>query len=159
MKNIQRLAIALGLLGILFINSALAQGGVPPQFGIGNNRGHNRINMYDAKTVTTINGVILSITKTPSRNPEYSGVILSVKTDTDTIDVRIGPSSYIDKQDVKLNQNDKITIKGSRITVGGKASIIAAQITKDGKTMELRNENGVPLWSNPNQNPNQNTNK
>jgi hypothetical protein len=158
MRKIQMLAISMALLGVLFVNSAFAQGGAPPQMGTGMsngmNRGQNRMKMYDVNTVVTINGTILSITKTPSKNPAFSGVIMSVKTGTDTIDVRLGPSSYIDKQDVKLAQNDKITIKGSKLTFGSKSSIVAAEITKDGKTMELRNANGIPLWVNPNQNMN-----
>lgn len=38
-------------------------------------------------------------------------------------------------------------VRGSRITFEGKPAIIAAEVTKDGRTLQLRGTNGVPVWA------------
>ena len=41
---------------------------------------------------------------------------------------------------------DRVEVKGSRITFQGKPAIIAAEITKDGQTLTLRDASGMPVW-------------
>ena len=98
---------------------------------------------YDPKTVETLQGKVLSVEKTQERG---RGVHLMLQTDQETIAVHLGPSWYIDKQMPKIETNDTITVTGSRITVGGKPAIIAAQVKKGNETLKLRDENGLPVW-------------
>ena len=100
---------------------------------------------YDPKTVETVQGKVLSVEKTPSKGRGY-GVHLTLQTDKETIPVHLGPSSYIDKQTPKIETNDTITVTGSRVTVGGKTAIIAAQVKKGNKGLKLRDDNGIPVW-------------
>jgi hypothetical protein len=101
---------------------------------------------YDPKTVETIEGKVLSIERTtPAKNQGY-GVHLMLQTDKETIAVHLGPSRYIDKQTPKIEVNDAITVTGSRIIVGGKPAIIAAQVKKGNDILKLRDENGIPAW-------------
>jgi len=51
------------------------------------------------------------------------------------------------KQDIKIETKDKIEVKGSRITFEGKQAIIAAKVKKGKEMLELRNEDGFPVWS------------
>lgn len=76
-----------------------------------------------------------------------NGVHLSLKADKETITVHLGPSWFIDKQDIKIQEKDKIQVKGSRIDLQGKSVIIAMDFIKDGKAMILRDDSGKPLWS------------
>ncbi len=71
---------------------------------------------------------------------------LTLKTEKEEIAVSLGPSWYLDKQDVKIAQNDKIEVKGSRVTFKGKPALIAAEVKKGTALLKLRDENGVPLW-------------
>jgi hypothetical protein len=53
----------------------------------------------------------------------------------------------LEKQDVKIAQNDKIEVKGSRVTTKrGKPVLLAAEVKKGDALLKLRGENGVPLW-------------
>ena len=54
--------------------------------------------------------------------------------------------SYIDKQTPKIETNDTITVTGSRVTVDEKPAIIAAQVKKGNEVLNLRDENGIPVW-------------
>jgi hypothetical protein len=44
--------------------------------------------------------------------------------------VHLGPSWYLENQDVKIEPKDKVEVKGSRITFGGKPAIIATEIKR-----------------------------
>jgi hypothetical protein len=99
---------------------------------------------YDPKTVETVQGKVLSVGKLQQRG---RGVHVMLQTDKETIAVHLGPSWYIDKQTPKIETNDTITVTGSRVTVGGKPAIIAAQVKKGNEVLKLRDDNGVPAWS------------
>jgi hypothetical protein len=101
---------------------------------------------YDPKTVETIQGKVLSVEKTPSKGRGY-GVHLTLQTDKETIPVHLGPDWYIEKQTPKIEANDTITVTGSRVTIDGKPTIIAAQVKKGNEVLKLRDDNGVPAWS------------
>jgi len=70
-----------------------------------------------------------------------------VKTDKDTVSVHLGPSWYLENQDVKIDPKDKVEVKDSRITFGGKPAIIAAEVKKGDEVLKLRDDNGFPVWS------------
>lgn len=99
---------------------------------------------YDPKTVETVQGKVLSVEETQQRG---RGVHLTLQTDKETIAVHLGPSWYIDKQSSKIETNDTITVTGSRVTINGKPTIIAAQVTKGDDVLKLRDDKGIPAWS------------
>jgi uncharacterized protein with PhoU and TrkA domain len=103
--------------------------------------------MYNPNTVETISGEVISIDSfTPMRGMSR-GVHLQLKTGNEILDVHLGPSWYIDNQDIKIQPKDTITVKGSRITFAGKPALISSEIKKDDATLVLRDANGIPYWS------------
>jgi hypothetical protein len=127
MKNITKFIVAaLTVAGMLSASNVVAQ------------------RNYDSKTVETLQGKVLSVEKMQQRG---RGIHLMLQTDKETISVHLGPSWYIDKQTPKIEANDTITVTGSRVTVGGKPAIIAAQVKKGSEVLKLRDDNGVPVWS------------
>ena len=102
---------------------------------------------YDPKTVETVEGKVVSVEKTSPSAQRGHGVHLMLQTDKETIEVRLGPAGYLEKQTMQIAANDTITVTGSRVTMEGKPAIIAAQIKKGNEVLKLRNENGVPAWS------------
>lgn len=75
------------------------------------------------------------------------GVHRMVKTDKETVSVHLGPSWYIENQDVGIAGTDKIAVKGSRITLEGKPAIIAAEVKKGDEVLMLRDASGIPVCS------------
>ena len=102
--------------------------------------------IYDTRSVETITGEVVSVDQFVNRGGYNRGVHLLLKTDKETISVHLGPSQYIESQGIKIGQGDKVEIKGSRVTLNGKPAIIAAEVKKEGKTLKLRDETGLPLW-------------
>ena len=75
------------------------------------------------------------------------GVHMNVKTDKETISVQLGPSWYLENQDVKIEPKDKVEVKGARTTFAGKPAIIAAEVKKGDEVLKLRDDSGFPVWS------------
>lgn len=101
---------------------------------------------YDAKTVETIEGKVLSIEKTtPARRRGY-WVELMLQTGNDVIAVQLGPAWYVDRQTPRIEANDTITVTGSRVMMDGRPFIVAADVTKGNELLKFRGDNGTPVW-------------
>jgi hypothetical protein len=146
-KNIVTLTSVISILIILFTTESFSQKGMGWKGSGGWGMGSTYGKMYNPKTVETISGEVVSIDKiTPMKGMSY-GIHMTVKTDKDTISVHLGPGWFIENQDVKIEPNDKVDVKGSRITFEGKPVIIAVEIKKGNEILKLRDENGFPVWS------------
>jgi hypothetical protein len=104
--------------------------------------------MYNPQTVETVAGEIIKVDKLVPIRGMHRGVHLLLKTQQpEPLAVHLGPEWFMDRQGFALKPGDKVEVRGSRITFDGKPAIIAAEVTKDGKTLHLRDANGVPVWA------------
>ena len=105
--------------------------------------------MWDARTVETLKGQVVSVEKyVPGRGGTVYGLRLTMKTDSETISVILGPAWYIEAQHFKFEPRDALEVKGSRMSVQGQPTMIAGEVKKGDQSLKLRNETGSPLWSN-----------
>jgi hypothetical protein len=103
--------------------------------------------MYDPRTVETISGEVTLVNKISRGRGTAYRVHLVLKTESGEIPVHLGPSWYLDEQEIKIGQNDRIEIKGSRVTFkDGKQAIVAAEVKKGDALLKLRDESGTPAW-------------
>jgi hypothetical protein len=103
--------------------------------------------LFDPKTVEDLSGEILSLDRIAGRRG-MGGIHAKVKSDKgETIVVHLGPAWFLDQQALTFQQGDRVTVRGSRITFDDKPAIIAAEITKDGQTLRLRDPQGIPVWA------------
>ena len=103
--------------------------------------------MYDPKALETISGEVTSVDRITPNKGMAAGIHMIVKTEKETISVHLGPSWYLENQDVKIEPKDKVEVKGSRTTFAGKPAIIAAEVRKGDDVLKLRDDNGFPVWS------------
>jgi hypothetical protein len=101
---------------------------------------------YDAKTVETIGGKVLSVEKTTPAKRRGYWVEAMLQTKEGTIPVQLGPLWYVRVQTPRIEANDIITVTGSRLTLDGRSVIVAADINKGNEILRLRDHNGVPFW-------------
>lgn len=102
--------------------------------------------IYSPNMLETVYGDVVSVEKaTPGRRMSY-GIHLVVKSDEETLSVRLGPEWYIKEQGFIINPDDKIEIKGHRISDMGEPAIIAAEIKRGDEILKLRDERGLPFW-------------
>jgi len=138
------------VLGIFFVAvESFAQRGSGMMWrgsgGWGPGTQYNR--MYDPKAVESISGEVISVDRITPAKGMSGGVHMNVKTDKETVSVHLGPSWYLENQDVKLEAKDKVEVKGARISFGGKPAIIAAEVKKGDEVLKLRDDAGFPVWS------------
>ena len=147
MKKLMMIVSAMVMISLFSGTDALAQGGVMWKGGGGWGPGTPYGRMYNPQTVETVVGEVVSVDKVTPMKGMADGVHLMVKTDKETISVHLGPSWYIENQDVEIAPTDKIAVKGSRITLEGKPAIIAAEVKKGDEVLMLRDASGIPVWS------------
>jgi hypothetical protein len=62
-------------------------------------------------------------------------------------EVTLGPSQYLDSINLAIYPKDKITVTACALPVEGGEVMVARLLEKDGKTYWLRDDWGVPLWT------------
>ena len=75
------------------------------------------------------------------------GTHVLLETDEGDIDVHVGPMSFLEACDFRIEPGDYIFVIGSLIHVDNRFVVVAREINRDDRTLSLRNEKGVPLWS------------
>jgi hypothetical protein len=101
---------------------------------------------YDTKTETTIKGTIDEVEQQAGRHGRM-GTHLLLKTDSGPLTVHLGPSSYIAGKQFSFAKGDSVEVLGSKVTLAGKEVLLAREVTKQGKTLILRNAQGIPEWA------------
>jgi hypothetical protein len=146
MRRLQLVGTMLIVLGWIS-TGAFAAGGMKwsGSGGWGPGGGYHRT--YNPESVESIAGEVVSVEQIAPMKGMSNGVHLTVKTEKESMSVHLGPSWYIENQDVKIEPKDKVEITGSRVTFDGKPAIIAAEVKKGDQTLTLRDQAGVPVWS------------
>lgn len=89
-------------------------------------------------------GTVRSINRVNLPNQTQIQMVLS--TERGDLLIIVGPSSFIDQQKIKFAAGDKVVVTGYRIKANGKEVITAAQIQRNGNTLQLLNEKRQPMW-------------
>jgi hypothetical protein len=131
-----RLRLGLVLLaGLMLLGTALSAqggpGGGPPP--------------YDKKTETTLKGPIQEV-KTVQTPSGVDGTHLMLKDGKGLIEVFVGPAPFVTRLGVTFAKGEAIEVIGSKMQIKGMPALLARQIKKGGKTFQVRDESGDPLW-------------
>jgi plastocyanin len=129
---------------VFFTVDSFAQRGMGRRGGCG--QGDQRCRMYKPETAEKISGEVVSIEKIIRGKKRFSGIHLIVKVNEETVTVHLGPEWYIENQDMKIEEKDKIEITGSKTFDEGKPVITAYEVKRGDNILVLRDENGFPAW-------------
>jgi hypothetical protein len=147
MKRIESVIAIIAVLGLALATESFGQTGMKWRGSRGWGPGSAFDRMYDPKTAETIKGTVVGVDRVAPMKGMGAGLHLAVKTDAETISVHLGPTWYLENQDVKIQPGDAVEVKGSRVTMAGKPALIAAEVKKGDETLRLRDETGVPMWT------------
>jgi len=145
-----RVVFSIGVVALLLLTAdSFAQMGPGMMWqgsgGWGPGSPYNR--MYDPKTVETVSGEVVSVSQITPNKGMGAGVHMTLNAGKETISVHLGPSWYLENQDVKIEAKDKVEVKGSKITFGGTPAIIAMEVKKGDEVLKLRDDAGFPFWA------------
>jgi hypothetical protein len=103
---------------------------------------------YDAATEVTLRGTIQEVRQTTGMGRRHlGGTHLTLKTDTDTVEVHLGPAAFIAEQKLVLTGGDAVEVVGSRVTVAGTTAILARELRTGDQVVTFRDAQGFPKWS------------
>ncbi|HPS94491.1 MAG TPA: hypothetical protein PK600_08510 [Deltaproteobacteria bacterium] len=103
--------------------------------------------MYDPSKMVTAKGTVVELVTVAPMKGMYQAVALMVKTDTETLEVHLGPEWYVGRLDTQIRKGDTVEVMGSKASYSGKTWIVAAEVKKGKDVLVLRNKAGVPVWS------------
>ena len=101
---------------------------------------------YDPTVEASYGGVIIGVVSVAGPDGNV-GVHLNLKTAAGTfVKVQVGPAMFIGMNNFSFLTEDLILVRGAYVSHDGEVAIWARQISKDGKTLALRNPDGTPRW-------------
>jgi hypothetical protein len=113
------------------------------------------VRAYSPVTFETVSGEVIEVYQATSRQGYKSGLHLLVKANEETIDVHLGPISYIEGQNFNFEPGDALEIKGDlargearsdRFTDSPMPTMTAIEVKKGNDTLTLRDDDGFPMW-------------
>ena len=111
-----------------------------------NRSGLNLESGYDANTVTTVSGRVIS----PPANQDQRHVQFELESAGTRIMVILGPARYWADNGIDLRVGDSVSVRGSKAQgKDGVVYLLAQKISDTTRNSEisLRNENGRPVWA------------
>jgi hypothetical protein len=100
---------------------------------------------YNVSAETTVVGTVRYVQSAEGADGTV-GVHLVVTTPGGPVRIHLGPAMFIGMNDFYVLMDDRVEITGATVTRAGESAIWARTITKDGKTLTLRDADGTPRW-------------
>jgi len=145
MLNIKGVLVITLAMTLALAGPALAQ--LRPGGGMGSGKGPAH---YNPQTVTTVTGQVEKLAELPSlgrgggKGMHYRGVLL--KTDQGSLMVDLAPGWYLSDKKFAVKVGDTVSATGSKGFLANDPGLIAREVTANGMTLKLRDEQGVPVW-------------
>jgi hypothetical protein len=84
----------------------------------------------------------------PGQRVEPPGALMiALETKEGPQEVLLGPSWYLYQQEPRLKLGDEVKVRGSVVSQEGRRYVLAQRVVKDGQTLSLRDESGMPMWA------------
>ncbi len=145
MKRLSVVSLVFVLLSVAALAAAQPWQGWKGSGGWGMGGGYSR--MYDPSKVETVSGEVVSVEQLAPMKRMGMGIGLKLSTGKETLTVHLGPTWYIERQDMKIAAGDKVEIKGAKAVRMGQDIFIAGEVKKGNEVLKLRDEDGFPLWA------------
>jgi len=102
---------------------------------------------YDPAKIESCSGIVQDVQKFIPIRGMTSGLMLTLKTEKESLPVHLGPIWFIDQLSAKFERGDRVQVKGARAKFADKWTIMAREVKKGDSVIKLREEDGFPLWS------------
>ncbi len=100
---------------------------------------------YDAKTEETLKGTVDDV-RVNGTDQKTKTATLVLKHGNQSVDVFLGPVSFLDAMEISFSKGDELQVVGSRVKDGDTEEVLAREVTKGNDTLILREKGGKPVW-------------
>ena len=105
------------------------------------------VRMFDLNTVQTVTVTVEEVkTFTPTRGMS-TGIHLLAKAEGKTYDIHLGPSWFINNQEIEITKGDVLEVTGSLVPYNEGDALIAKKVTIENDVLVLRDDTGRPVWA------------
>ena len=101
---------------------------------------------YNPATEVRVKGTVQKVPQVGRYGGGPSTFII-LKTEKENLEVHLGPTAFVTLSGFAFAKGDQIEVVGSRVKFGDADVLLAREVQKDGKTLVLRDANGIPKWS------------
>lgn len=91
-------------------------------------------------------GKIVEVVYLPGATPETAMVEVRLAGEGKAVPVRLSPAGFLKQAGMSLKEGDSVAVAGYWVSAGEDKVLVAAELTKDGKTARLRDGSGKPVW-------------
>jgi sporulation protein YlmC with PRC-barrel domain len=104
--------------------------------------------LYDPAKEEAISGQVVSIETSAPMPGMAPGMQMLVQTDDgQSTRVQVGPTWYLERQDLGIQENTHVQVTGARAEIDGQPVLMAREVQFDGQVVTLRDAQGMPMWS------------
>lgn len=100
---------------------------------------------YDPAAETTVKATIVAVET--RETADGLDLVLLIDASGEELRVYAGPVMFVANSNVYYQCHDELTIIGTRVTFETGSWMLAREILKGGKTLQLRDSKGVPVWT------------
>ena len=136
---------ALRIVGAGLILAAVVTCALPRAYAQTGSSVGKRTRMYNPATEITVKGKVLHVTQVQGQRAS-GGVHLTLKAESGTFEVILGPSWFLDEKNFKPVEGNELEVTGAKLKHRGRDINIAHWARTGGKDLTLRNPKGIPEW-------------
>jgi hypothetical protein len=128
---------------VLLSPAAVASG---PALKVQGKPGSSYLVLFDPSRMATVEGTIQRIFVVPSAKVWLTSVHVMLRTKQGELKVDLGPSWFLDNQELHLAVDDRVSITGSQIKNNGVEALVAVEVRRNHELLRLRGTDGMPVW-------------
>jgi hypothetical protein len=102
---------------------------------------------YNPATTVAVSGIVTAVREVPTGQP-LEGVHLMIKNKNMSLEIYVGPRSFLKFLKANFEVGDDIDVVGSKVKEGVGDVILSKEINDGRSTIELRNAYGAEAWRN-----------
>lgn len=122
------------------------ESGHPGDPGAAGWRAGSEYNKFYTGESVSVSGTVAGMGHTPPMKGMSDAATLKIRTADGDKTVHLGPTWFVNRQEVRLNSGDQVTVKGCKATVQGEEVILASEVQTSSGTLHLRDGQGRPEW-------------
>ena len=103
--------------------------------------------LFDATRLIRVAGEVARIERVVPQVGMAEGYALVLRSRDQLQTVHLGPVWFLERQDYSVEAHEEVEIVGSRVSLDGQPVIVATVLITNGRTLQLRDAEGLPVWS------------